>query len=374
MRLIRTIWLQTLTQWAVCFSLILPYLGICRNIPILDSADPQFSWMDELIDHDFAKVARHISLEDYQQALEIHKKNEWIVRFRINSNQVEGPQCACRNMLEYLCNTYGLPNLDFLYWNQDGSWESIEGKVPVLMGARSVGASNTLLFCDWLFDINNLQAGWHAEQQIIDQLYTTIQWKDRQNKLFWRGAGTDIWSAGKYSVDNWAEHARGKPCYLSTIYPEYIDAAFTLFHHFLCINESHEEKEKLKQAVPFSQHISLEDHLKFKYQLQVSGLMASFPRDRWQFYSESVVFRAPHPHEMYWYSLIRPWEHYIPVDTSMNDLMYKIKWARKNDEECRLMAKIARTFAQTHFMPEHIALYSYKVLLKYSQIQKFRDF
>lgn len=366
--------LRRLTQRTVCFLLILPCLIACKNIPILDPADPQFSWMDELIGHDFAKVTQHISLNDYQQALEIHKQNGWIVRFQIINNQVDGPQCACRSMLEYLCNTYGLPNLDFLYWNQDGSWGSIRGQVPVLMGARSVDASNTLLFCDWLFDINNLQGVWHSEQQIIDQLYPTIQWKDRQNKLFWRGAGTDIWSAGAYSVHNWADHARGKPCYLSTIYPEYIDAAFTLFHHFLCINASHEEAEKLRQVVPFSQHVSLEDHLKYKYHLQVSGLMASFPRDRWQFYSESVVFRAPHPHEMYWYSLIKPWEHYIPVDVSMNDLINKIKWACDHDQECREMAKAAREFAQTHFMPEHIALYSYKVLLKYSQIQKFHHF
>src|SRR5579863_8261694 len=93
--------------------------------------------------------------------------------------------------------------------------------------------------------------------------------------------------------------------------------------------------------------------------------MANFPRDRWQFYSLSTVFRHEPPHEMFWYSLIRRWEHYIPVETDLSDLLDKIDWAKNHDEECVAIAQRARQFIETHVMPEHIALYCYKVLLKY---------
>jgi hypothetical protein len=273
-------------------------------------------------------------------------------------------------MLEYLCETYGLPNIDFLYWQQDGPWLTLPGKVPILTGARSIGVKNTLLFTDYLFDIKNPSGPWNHEREVIDDTFSLLPWAVRENKLFWRGTGSDLWSAGPYSTSNWADHARGKPCFLSLKFPDLIDAAFVGFQHFLC-TDGEEEVERLKLAAPMSQHVSLIDHLKYKYQLQITGLMANFPRDRWQFYSGNVVFRHPHPHEMYWYSLIKPWQHYIPIESSMDDLVSKIEWARLHDRECYDIAKAARIFAETHFMPEHIALYSYKVLLRYAHIQRF---
>ena len=80
-------------------------------------------------------------------------------------------------MLEYLCENYGLPNLDFIYWNQDGPWESIKGKVPVLVGCRALGVKNTILFNDWLCDIKNPEGPWNNDRKIIDQNRTPGQQK-----------------------------------------------------------------------------------------------------------------------------------------------------------------------------------------------------
>ena len=99
--------------------------------------------------------------------------------------------------------------------------------------------------------------------------------------------------------------------------------------------------------------------------------MGVFQRDKWQFYSGCLVFRHPQPHEMYWHALIKPWVHYIPIDSWMDDLVMKIIWAIRNDERCREIAEAGLQFARTHCMPEHLALYSYKVLLRYAQLQGF---
>ncbi len=341
-----------------------------REIPILDPSDSEFVWMDQLIENDFQKAPARITWEEYQRHLILHRDNSWIVRFRIINNRVEGPPGPCFNMLNYLCQTYGLPSLDFLYWNQDGPWSSIAGTIPVFVGARRTGANQTILFGDWLFDIQNPNGPWNRELKEIDAAYSACLWPQKINKLFWRGVATDMWSGGPYSVENWAQHARGKPCALSLEFPELIDAAFTGFLPFLCAGGG-SEAARLSLTAPMSSFVSLTDQLKYKYLLQVTGLMANFPRDRWQFYSGCVVFRHPHPHEMYWYPLIKPWTHYIPVQSSMEDLVAQIKWALQHDEECRQIADRARQFAESHFMPEHIALYCYKVLKRYAAIQSF---
>ena len=197
-----------------------------------------------------------------------------------------------------------------------------------------------------------------------------LPWSERENKLFWRGAATDVWIAGSYSVDNWSKHVRGGAVALSMQFPDYIDAAFTLFHSFLT-KEGAVGVEKLKKLVPMVERTSLSEHLKYKNQFQAMGIIGNFPRDVWQLYSESVSFRHPYIDEVYWSHLLKPWEHYIPIEVSLSDLIEKIDWARAHDAECYEMAKRARLFAEGHLMPEHIALYCYKVLLKYAQLQGF---
>lgn len=358
-------------RYLIFLFVLISLSGFCREIPVLEPNDPAFSWMDELIERDFRRVRGAISQAEYAQDCIQRKSNGWLTRFRVVDNvPVEGAAGACYNMLEYLCENYGLPDLDFYYWNQDGPWESQQGYSPVLVGCRNIGAHNTILFTDWLFDIKNPSGPWNDEQRIIDDTLPFLKWEERENIVFWRGAATDVWSGGLYNVNNWHQHARGKAVFLSSLFPDYIDAAFTAFHHFLC-DGGVEEAKKMASLVPTSSVIPIAEHLPFKYQLQITGLMGNYPRDRWQFYSESVVFRHPCPHEMYWYPLLQEWSHYIPVKTSLDDLLEKILWTRDHDQECRAIAEAARQFALTHFMPEHIALYSYKVLLKYSKIQSF---
>ena len=356
------------TIFFIC-TIWLSITGFCRPIEVLDPSDPQFRWMDELIEKDFAKLPSSISSINYSFGVRIHRQNNWVVRLKVVNNQVEGPAGPGRHMLEYLCRVYGLPDVDLLYWQHDGLAESPPGTVPLFAGARTIGTSNSILFVDWYFDISNPDTAWYSEIKQIDNYNAQKGWQHKENKLFWRGSNTDVWSGGIYTFWNWSQHARGAACALSQEYPDLIDAAFSNIYSFL-VDGSETGLQKLKQAIPMSPAISISEHLKYKYQLQVTGLMANFPRDKWQFYSGCTIFRHEPPHEMYWYSLVKPWEHYIPVRSDMSDLIEKVKWARLHDEDCYKMAQAARQFALEHIMPEHIALYCYKVLLRYAQILK----
>lgn len=352
--------------------------SIYAHLPVLNPASSEFLWMDGLIDQDFHRLFSNtsfrysISREDYIQSLKLHASSTHVVRFQVIDNQVRGPKNFCYNMITYLCSTYGLPDLDFLYWYHDGPIHDFPGSVPVMTGIRRKTAHNNLLFGNvWLFDIQNASANLRGDLARIDRASPLIPWEQRKNQAFWRGAASDLhYQEGRYSVESWHKYPRGGACYFSQRFPHLIDAAFTKLYIFG--SEGREfGLEKLKQVVPVSSAVPLEKHLGYKYQLQLAGIIGNYPRDIWQFYSDSVSFRHPYLDEVYWSNLIAPWEHYIPVDSAMKELVGKIEWAIANDSACKEIAQRAKQFAKTHIMPEHMALYCYKVLLKYSQMQEF---
>jgi hypothetical protein len=133
-----------------------------------------------------------------------------------------------------------------------------------------------------------------------------------------------------------------------------------------------EKIEKLKKAMPMKAGMSAEAQLEYKYQLWLDGFHATFPGDRWRLYSGSLTFRQTTDYEMFFYDLLKPWVHYIPVDHYLDNLKEQILWAKSYDSECCLIAQNARQFVKEHAMPEHIALYCYKVILKYASLQKFQ--
>ncbi len=345
------------------------YIGIlnladAREKIILNPSDPKYLWMDELIEKDFKKLKK-FSSKDYNFSVATHVNGGWPVEFVILNNSVNGPESTCKHLLQYLCDCYGLPDTRLIYVNQDGLFSIPKGEVPIFCGARTIGTRNSILFADWYFDITNNNVDWNLLIEQVDDARNSISWDRKIEKAFWRGSGTDMWSGGNYSVDNWFLHARGRACQLSQIFPDLIDAAFTHFHSWLVTPG---QLERLQEIVPMAPIASIEQHLDYKYQLQITGFMANFPRDRWQFYSGNVVFRHDPPHEMFWYSLLVPWKHYIPVKSDLSDLVEKIQWAKDHDQDCQNMAIEARKFAEEHFMPEHIALYCYKAIMRYATL------
>ena len=68
---------------------------------------------------------------------------------------------------------------------------------------------------------------------------------------------------------------------------------------------------------------------------------------------------------------LKPWEHYIPVNYNLSNLLQRLSWAQQNDEEVQAMIHRARTFARTSFQTDSILLYFRNVLLAYAK--RYRD-
>jgi hypothetical protein len=58
--------------------------------------------------------------------------------------------------------------------------------------------------------------------------------------------------------------------------------------------------------------------------------------------SNSVVLREEDGWELFYSTVIRPWEHYIPLAPLLSDLDAKLEWARSNPLECKAISARAR--------------------------------
>ena len=52
----------------------------------------------------------------------------------------------------------------------------------------------------------------------------------------------------------------------------------------------------------------------------------------------NLVFKSSTKRQFYYYTFIKPWKHYIPVERDFSDLERKYEWARSNMEEASFIA------------------------------------
>jgi hypothetical protein len=99
--------------------------------------------------------------------------------------------------------------------------------------------------------------------------------------------------------------------------------------------------------------------------------MCTFPGYQWRLLSGSLSFKQESDEIQYFYSALKPYEHYIPLRRDVKDLLEKIRWAKKHDEECKEIAENARAFALQNLMPNQIYAYLYWTLERYASLQDF---
>jgi hypothetical protein len=80
-------------------------------------------------------------------------------------------------------------------------------------------------------------------------------------------------------------------------------------------------------------------------------------------FSRRVVFIQQRPWEEFFFEHLVPYEHYIPVSESLDDLTEKLDWAHTHQRECESIAASAQAFA-LQFLTRNAAIeYQRKILL-----------
>lgn len=78
--------------------------------------------------------------------------------------------------------------------------------------------------------------------------------------------------------------------------------------------------------------VSLEDHCQYKYLFNFRGVAASF-RLKHLFLCRSLVFHVGSEWVEFFYPLLKPWVHYIPVpkDANVETMRNLLEFAKEND-------------------------------------------
>lgn len=343
------------------------WVDLCSEAP---------DWAKKQIASDFSPFEKGISQEALDETFDkITSQKIPAYRYRIQGGKVYrkpggdhvGRAGTYDKMLKRIIKSTSLPNLDFIICVMDGVPEVYvpqrfwitEKQAPLLCWAKKKDAPNLILIPDIL---TTKEYSWHLDVNTVNEKYLSIPWDKREEKAFWRGTASDK----IYTLENYREKPRYKISMLSKQRPDFVDAGYC---------KAPEEIAKvLADLNLIVGHSSLGDHLSFKYLPVLDGWMCTIPGYQWRLLSGSLTMKQESDEVQYFYSALKPFVHYIPIQHDMSDLVEKIEWARAHDPECRLIAENARAFALAHLMPNQVYSYFYHVLCEYASKQTFNDF
>lgn len=75
-----------------------------------------------------------------------------------------------------------------------------------------------------------------------------------------------------------------------------------------------------------------------------------------------VVFQETHVFQEFYYEMLTPWIHFIPIQTDLSDLCEKVLWAKNNEEKSHQIGENARSFICDKLGLQDIDLYVAKLI------------
>ncbi|KAL1527459.1 hypothetical protein AB1Y20_016124 [Prymnesium parvum] len=108
----------------------------------------------------------------------------------------------------------------------------------------------------------------------------------------------------------------------------------------------------------------------FKYLLHIDGNVAS-SRMASELHVGSTVFKQRSFSSEYFYPLLKPWVHYVPVASNLEDVPAKLKWANENPQMAHSIAAAGQAFAKAHLHETAVACYWWHLLSALGELQNF---
>jgi len=261
--------------------------------------------------------------------------------------------------LKELKNYVELPNVDFLIVLDDDVKTEL-CFVPVMGFCRTVNDKNVLLIPDYqifhTFQLKRSLSG--VDYNILSKVYEAnwlYPWDQKIPRAIWRGSC----NGGIYTPDNYGTIPRVLLADLALKFPDILDAKFT-------------DSSPLCDAsfqVYVGRGMSLEEHIKYKYQILMDGNTCSWPGAFWRFHSNCVVLKQDSDYIQWYYSLLKPYVNYIPLAYNVQDLPQKIQWAQNNDEKLQLMVRNANDMCANCLTYADILYYFYVAINSYAKLQ-----
>jgi len=322
-------------------------------------------WMLHQIQQDFAPfLGTPISKSKIVAMTDQEDNKDSLVRYEIKNNKVRmiknfPKQNKRANSLhsafQKVCDLYSLPDMDFIVSLHDAIGKSFD--IPIFVMAKNKHNKEQILVPD--FDSLRGKYQILKNQDITKNI--SPRWEMKKNQLVWRG------NSSQSPNKNFPTIAGDSKCFsrvmlseLSLKFPSHIDAKITRFV------DGWENLPNLEHL--HGGFISYDEQLKYKYQMLIDGYTCSYSNSGWKWFSNSLVFKEDSDNIQWYYSALKPYEHFIPVKEGLEDLVEKITWAQEHDTEAKEIAARAREFALNNITKDKDLVYIYHLLLNYSAL------
>lgn len=197
--------------------------------------------------------------------------------------------------------------------------------------------------------------------------FENVKWEDKINKAVFRGSATGC------ELDE--ENIRIKASMISKKNPEYLDAGITSLNRKLK-KKINSHLNIIDNKINKSDFMTLQEKATYKYILNLDGHVSAF-RLGHEFSLGSVILLPKSKYYLWFSYLLIPYEHYVPIDEKLENLIEQIKWCNNNDEKCKIIANNGINFYKKYL--EKNGLYDYmqyvlnKISLKTLNLKKIKN-
>lgn len=288
-----------------------------------------------------------------------------------------------KDMMEELCKTETVPDIDFFVNRRDypllRSLDNGERKEPyVSMFGRNtpllshnyehyfpiLSMSHTIGYDDIAIptteDWARIRSGeFKYFEHSHDYNYEfETDWKNKKNIAVFRGTAT---GEGTTILTN----MRLKLASMMKDYSDIMDVGLT---GWSSRPRKEEGNSKLTLIDPSAFDFDLVSPLtpveqsKFKYIINISGHVCAY-RLSLELSMGSVVLLQESKHTLWFYPLLIPYVHYIPIKEDLSDLVEKINWCREHDTECEEIAQNSMQFYKDNLLKGNLLSFLKDILI-----------
>lgn len=331
------------------------------------------SWMEAQISRDLSPFQAGIPTSLVDNTLAIFNPQIYLlVRYKVvdghlscshnldsSSPVIQERVNAYLQALNYLNDTLGLPNLDFVVTMHDHWGPPISNQTPLFAYGRDDRSTKPILIPDFIA-LEGYKPKELGGYKVSDEVWQQTPWDSKIKKAFWRGSTT----GGYFTKQNWSTFPRTQLALFSLKRPDLLDAKIT----FVCQAEAGVEQIIASQKL-MGNFTPIADQLRYRYLIDVDGNGWTVPRCFWILLSNSLLLKQDSDWICWYTAGLVPYRHFVPVSSSSDDIFAKIEWAKGHDAEARQMAQNGTEFALNDLSLENTYLYLYRVLIEYSKLQ-----
>jgi hypothetical protein len=315
--------------------------------------------------------------------------NNSLIRYEFPVSESDTNVANIKNMLEELCEKRKVPDIEFFinkrdfpiltknfteaYYNLFDSKDiplvshKYEKYVPILSMSKTDNYADILIpnYTDWS-RVQIKENKWFSKCCVNNvEFDSSIKWENKKPTAVFRGSTTGC----GVTIDT---NPRLKVAYLSYIGSRVkgldiplIDAGITKwnFRPRKIMGKPYLETID-KDSLPFGlvDKLSPEEQSAYKYVIHIDGHVSAF-RLSLELNMNSTILMVESEWKLWYSNLLKPYVHYIPIKKDLSDLVEKIKWCRKNDDQCKNIAQNAKIFYDKYIQKDGILDYLQKTLI-----------